>query len=61
MNFNEQTNTLFYKNMYLSHFILESVDISVVCERWVEIGTDCYIDPISSLDHNPLCYIQEPT
>ena len=22
--------------MYLSHFILEKVDVSVVCERWVE-------------------------
>ena len=22
-----------------------------VCKRWVEIGTDCYIDPCSSLDH----------
>ena len=47
-NFSEQMNTLLYKNMYLSHFIL---DVSVVCERWVEIGTDCYIDPTSSLDH----------
>ena len=24
----------------------------VVCERWVETRTDCYIDPSSSLDHN---------
>ena len=30
MNFNEWTNTLLYKNMYLSHFIL---DVSVVCVR----------------------------
>ncbi len=36
MNFNQRTNTLIYKNMYLSHFILERVDVSVVCERWVE-------------------------
>ena len=34
-NFNERTNTLLYKNIYLSHFIL---DVSVVCERWVEQG-----------------------
>ena len=34
--FNERTNTLLYKNMYLSHFILERVDVSVVFERWVE-------------------------
>ena len=32
-NFNERTNTLLYKNIYLSHFILERVDVSVVCER----------------------------
>ena len=51
-NFNEQTNTLLYKNMYLSHFILERVDVSIVCGRWVETGTDCYIDPTSSLDHS---------
>ena len=36
MNFNEWTNTLLYKNIYLSHLILERVDVSVVCERWVE-------------------------
>ena len=48
-NFNERMNTLLYKNMYLSHFIL---DVSVVCERWVETGTDCYIDPTSSPDHS---------
>ena len=41
-------NTLFYQNMYLSHFML---DVSVVCERWVETGTDFYIDP-TSLDHS---------
>ena len=35
--------------MYLSHFIL---DVSVVCERWVETVTDCYIDPTSSPDHS---------
>ena len=23
-----------------------------MCERWVETGTDCYIDPSSSLDHS---------
>ena len=23
-----------------------------MCERWVETGTDCYIDPTSSLDHS---------
>ena len=44
-NFDERTNTLLYKNMYLSHFILERVNASVICERWVETGTDCYIDP----------------
>ena len=29
---NEQTH--FFTKIYLSHFILESVDVSVVCERW---------------------------
>ena len=42
-------NTLLYKNMYLSHFIL---DVFVVCERWVETETDCYINPTPSLDHS---------
>ena len=31
---NERTN--FFINIYLSHFILERVDVSVVCERRVE-------------------------
>ena len=44
-NFNERTNTFLYKNMYPSHFILERMDVSVISERWVETGTDCYIDP----------------
>ena len=53
--------TYFFIKIYLSHFILERVDVSVVCERLVETGTDCYIDPTSSLDHITLCYLQEPT
>ena len=48
-NFNERTNTLLYKYIYISRFIL---DVSVVCERRVETGTDCYIDPTFSLDHS---------
>ena len=44
--------------MYLSHFIL---NVSVLCERWEETGTNCYIDPTSSLDHSTLCYLQELT
>ena len=35
--------------MYLSLFIL---DVSVVYERWVEKGTDCYINPTYSPDHS---------
>ena len=31
---NERTH--FFIKIYLSHFILEKVDVSVVCERWVE-------------------------
>ena len=56
---NEQTH--FFIKIYLSHFILERVDVSVVCERWVETGTDCYIDPTSAFDHTTLCYLQEHT
>ena len=51
-NFKEWTNTLLYKNIYLSHFILDSVGVSVVCKRWVETETNCYIDPTSSPDHS---------
>ena len=39
MNFNERTNTLLYKNIHLSHFIHERVDVSVVCEKWMERHT----------------------
>ena len=35
-NFDEETDTLLYKNIYFSHFILERVDVSVVCERCLE-------------------------
>ena len=56
---NERTH--FFIKIYLSHFILERVDVSVVCERWVETGTDCYIDQTSPPDHSMLCYLQEPT
>ena len=56
---NERTH-LFIK-IYLSHFILERVDVSVVCERWVKTGTDCYIEPTSYLDHSTLCYLSQPT
>ena len=31
---NEPTH--FFIKIYLSHFILERVDVSVVCEKWVE-------------------------
>ena len=39
---NERTH--FFTKIYLSHFILERVDVYVECERWVETG--------SSLDHS---------
>ena len=51
----------FFIRIYISHFILERVDVTVVCERWLETGTDSYIDPTSSLDHSIECYLQEPT
>ena len=41
--------THFFTKIYLSHFIF---DVSVVCERWVETGTDFYIDPSSSLGNS---------
>ena len=53
--------TLFFKKIYLSLNFLERLDVSVVCERWVETGTDCYNDLTSSLDHCMLRYLQEPT
>ena len=56
-NFNERTNTLLYKNIYISHFILI---VSVVCERWVETGTDRYIDPTSSPDHSSTFFLILP-
>ena len=37
--------------MNLSLFIFEKV-MFVMCEKWVETRTDCYIDPSSSLDHS---------
>ena len=49
---NERTH--FFIKIYLWHFILERVNVSVVCERWVETGTDFYIDPTSSPDHRTL-------
>ena len=39
------------KDINLSHFIFEKV-MFVVCEKWVETRTDCYIDPSSSLEHS---------
>ena len=27
-----------------------------MCERWVETGTDCYIDPSSPLDHSSISF-----
>ena len=41
---NDDFNTLPYIN--LSHFLLERV-MFVMCERWVETRTDCYIHPSS--------------
>ena len=43
---NEPTH--FFIKIYLSHFILERVD---VVKDELETGTDCYIDPSSS-DHS---------
>ena len=55
---NEQT--LLYKN--LSH-TLYSRKGWCFCGVWemVETGTDCYIDPASSLDHSTFVYLLEPT
>ena len=49
-DFNKRTKTLLYKNINLSHFIFEKV-MFVVCEKWVETSTDCYIDPGVLLSH----------
>ena len=50
-NFNEQTNTLLYKNINLSDFILEKVMLLYVRDE-LETGTDCYIDPKLFFDHS---------
>ena len=50
-DFNKRTNTLLYIN--LLHFILEKV-MCVVCDKWEETRTDCYIAPSSPLDHSSI-------
>ena len=44
--------THFFTKIYNSHTLFSKGLMSVVCERWVETRTDCYIDPSSSLDHS---------
>ena len=62
-NFNERTNTLLYKK-YISHTLFSKELMLVVCKRWVETRTDCYLDPSSSstiaalLSH--LCWVAQP-
>ena len=47
--FNEGTNTLLYKNRYISHFILERVDILwCVRDEWRNIYSERELLPISS-------------
>ena len=51
MNFNEQTNTLVYKNI-ISHTLFSRGLMFVVRVRdELETGTDCYIDPAVLLSH----------
>ena len=40
----------FFTKIYNSHTLFSKG--SVMCERWVETGRDCYIDPSSSLYHS---------
>ena len=42
----------FFTKIYNSHTLFSKGLMSVVCERWVETGKDCYIDPSSSLNHS---------
>ena len=60
-NHNIDLRTSMNERTHFSHFILERVDVSEVCERWVETGTDCYGDQTSSLNHSTLCCLHEPT
>ena len=46
------TNEYTSLQKYNSHTLFSKGWCSVVCERWVETGTKCYIDPSSSLDHS---------
>ena len=51
-DFNERTNTLLYKNMYLSHFFSKVLMVLLCVRDELETGTDCYIDPTFSPDHS---------
>ena len=52
MNFNERTNTLLYKNIYISHFILERVDVGCVWEMSWRWGQTVILTQSSSFDHS---------
>ena len=52
-NFNERTNTLLYKkNIYLSHFILERVDVSRVWGMSWRRGQTVILTKSFSFDHS---------
>ena len=50
MNFNEQTNTLLYKNISLTLYSQKAWCWLCVRDE-LETGTDCYIDPAVLLSH----------
>ena len=59
--------TLFFRKIYLTHFILERVAkglMLVVSERWVGDGTDCHILTPSSSDYSStsssFCWAAQP-
>ena len=47
---NERTH--FFIKICISHTLFSKGLIFLLCERWVETGTDCYIDPSFSPDHS---------
>ena len=44
-DFNKRTNTLLYRNLYLSHFIFESKCLLCVRDE-LKTGTDCYLSQV---------------
>ena len=55
---NKQTH--FFISIYLSHFILERVDVSVVCGGWVETGQTVILTQLLVLTISRCIIIKNP-